>query len=53
MENQQKTIKSDNGQNKKVEKNKPQCGIIMPISAIEDCPASHWNEVKRILESAI
>lgn len=25
----------------------------MPISAIEDCPASHWNEVKRILESAI
>lgn len=53
MENQQKTIKSDNGQNNKVEKNKPQCGIIMPISAIEDCPASHWNEVKRILESAI
>jgi hypothetical protein len=53
MENQQKTVKSDNEQNKKVEKDKPQCGIIMPISAIEDCPASHWNEVKRILESAI
>lgn len=32
---------------------KPTCGIVMPISAIEDCPAEHWIEVKTILIDAI
>lgn len=52
MGNQQKTTQLENGQAKK-EEAKPQCGIIMPISTIEDCSASHWGEVKRILETAI
>ena len=53
MGNQQKMAKVDNEQTKTAEEVKQQCGIIMPISTIEDCPASHWNEVKRILEVAI
>ena len=53
MGNQQKTTQLENGQTKKAEEIKPQCGIIMPISTIDDCSASHWNEVKRILETAI
>lgn len=32
---------------------KPTCGIVMPISATEDCPAEHWIEVKTILIDAI
>jgi hypothetical protein len=31
---------------------KPTCGIVMPISAIEDCNAAHWQEVKGIIEEA-
>ena len=32
---------------------KPICGIVMPISSIEDCSSTHWDEVKRILTDAI
>lgn len=53
MGNQQKTASVDNEQTKKEENTKQQCGIIMPISTIENCSTSHWNEVKRILETAI
>lgn len=29
------------------------CGIIMPISSIEDCPDKHWLEVKGIIDDCI
>lgn len=29
------------------------CGIIMPISALDGCPESHWVEVASIIKSAI
>ena len=32
---------------------KPICGIVMPISAIDDCSVAHWEEVKTILFDAI
>jgi hypothetical protein len=32
---------------------KPICGIIMPISAIDDCSAEHWAEVLSILQDVI
>lgn len=35
------------------ETEKPKCGIIMPISAIDGLPASHWEDVKSILSEAI
>ena len=35
------------------EPKKPVCGIVMPISAIEDCSAGHWEEVKNILSEAV
>ena len=31
----------------------PKCGIVMPISAIDDCPESHWSDVRAILDDAI
>jgi hypothetical protein len=31
---------------------KPICGIVMPISAIDDCPATHWVDVRKIVEEA-
>lgn len=31
----------------------PKCGIIMPISALDGLPASHWDNVKNILREAI
>ena len=31
---------------------KPRCGIVMPISAIEDCSADHWAEILAIVQSA-
>ena len=31
----------------------PKCGLVMPISAIGDCTASHWADVKAILTEAI
>lgn len=46
---------SDNGDNDTPTTlpEKPKCGIIMPISAIGDYPASHWEEVKLVLKEAI
>lgn len=32
---------------------KPKCGLIMPISAIDGLPAAHWEDVKSILSEAI
>jgi hypothetical protein len=32
---------------------KPVCGIVMPISAIDNCAESHWAEVLEILTDAI
>lgn len=32
---------------------KPVCGIVMPISAIDGCSQAHWHEVKQILEFSI
>lgn len=29
------------------------CGVVMPISAIDDCTEAHWSEVHAILTSAI
>lgn len=29
------------------------CGIIMPISQIDNCSMEHWNEVKKIISEAI
>jgi hypothetical protein len=29
------------------------CGLIMPISGIDSCPAEHWSDVKQILQDAI
>lgn len=37
----------------KVEEDKPICGIVMPISAIDGCSEKHWEEVKGILTDAI
>lgn len=35
------------------EPKKPICGIIMPISSIENCSETHWKEVKGIITDAI
>src|SRR5205085_7366313 len=35
------------------EKEKPKCGIIMPISALDGYPSEHWLEVKQILLDVI
>lgn len=53
MGNRQKTAQAESERAKKVEESKPQCGIIMPISTIDDCSAPHWGEVKCIIEEAI
>lgn len=31
----------------------PVCGVVMPISTIDNCPAEHWQEVKNIIFDAI
>lgn len=38
---------------KAIEKDNPTCGIIMPISSIDNCSKEHWEEVKNILSEAI
>lgn len=32
---------------------KPLCGVVLPISAIEDCSEAHWSEVLDILTQSI
>ncbi len=39
--------------NKENKLQKPKCGIVMPISAIDGCSAEHWTEVLSILRDAI
>jgi hypothetical protein len=34
-------------------KNAATCGVVMPISAIDGCPAEHWTEVKRVIFEAV
>lgn len=31
----------------------PKCGVVMPISSIDDCDESHWSDVREILYEAI
>lgn len=38
---------------KAIEIDNPTCGIIMPISSINNCSKEHWEEVKNILSEAI
>lgn len=35
------------------EPKKPICGIIMPISSIDNCSETHWKEVKGIITDAV
>lgn len=35
---------------KSIGKKKPTCGIIMPISANDECSADHWSEVLEVLK---
>lgn len=48
MANEKQQAQSPKSQDKK-----PVCGIVMPISAIDDCSANHWEDVKGILCEAI
>ena len=34
-------------------KQKATVGLVMPISSIDDCPESHWEEVREIVESVV
>lgn len=29
------------------------CGIVMPISSIDDCPEDHWKDVLNIIKESI
>lgn len=35
------------------ENTKPICGIVMPISSIDNCSETHWKEVKGIITDAV
>ena len=35
------------------EAKKPICGIIMPISSIDNCSETYWKEVKGIITDAV
>lgn len=37
----------------KLKTKNPTCGIVMPISSIENCSAEHWTEVLTILKEVI
>lgn len=37
----------------KAEEKRVTCGIVMPISAIDDCSEDHWRDVRTILEDSI
>lgn len=52
-EGQGKNEPGKNPQDCKIEEKKPVCGLVMPISGIGDCPASHWEDVKYILMDAV
>jgi len=39
---------------KNIEENEqPVCGIVMPISEIDGCKESHWEDVREIIEDSI
>ncbi len=35
------------------DQNMPRCGLIMPMSAWDSCPETHWDDVRDILTAAI
>ena len=45
--------KHSNGAPKKKSEHKPTCGIVMPLSAMENYPAEHWKDVREILDVVI
>lgn len=45
--------KSSAGQVVNPEKSSIECGLVMPISAIDNCSAEHWAQVHRFLVEAI
>jgi hypothetical protein len=47
----QKPVKMDESASNSV--TKPLCGIVMPISSIDDCSEAHWAEVRTIIEDAV
>lgn len=47
MANEKQQTQSSKSEEEKI------CGIVMPISAIDDCSIEHWSEVKTILMDAI
>ena len=51
--NEMDIVEDNNSQNnekqtKLIEKTIPKCGIVMPISSIDNCTAEHWAEVLNI-----
>ena len=47
-------LMGDAKENKSLTKEKKQhCGIVMPISAIDNCSAEHWTEVLTIVKEVI
>lgn len=50
-----KTVVSKKDTQKETErtKNRPQCGIIMPISAMEGCSSEHWKDVQKVIIEAV
>ena len=46
-------LESNDMTNPNIKTEKANCGIVMPISAHDGCPAEHWAEVKNILTEAI
>ena len=50
MNKAEKEIQVNNPMTQEVKK---KCGVVMPISAIDDCDISHWQEVLSIVKDAI
>jgi len=48
MESKKKELKKDQPPVKKLE-----CGIIMPISSIDECTSEHWKEVLSIIKESV
>lgn len=52
MTSQPSAAESESGENSDLEP-RPQCGLAMPISAIDGCDESHWQEVREMLTESI
>ena len=42
--------KTEDKPEKNIADKKPTCGIIMPISSIDNCPSDHWKDVLEIIK---